>query len=963
MLHSTFSKFPFLGGVFALTLSANGLCANEAPTPIVIENHMALANEAGEIVAPKATNDQEAFLIRRIAEFWKDGDFRIVKMQIIEFFDKYPESALKEYFLGILGDLYLQENNPTLALEAYEQIESRDLFEKILINKLHCYYDLNRYAEIVEQGAPFLNVSSSEFAHRQHELSFLVAEGYFRQGLDLEDGDITKVSYYENALPLYESLESTAYREVAQFALAESHRIIGNHETASKLYLDLAERYPEQQDDLLFQAGNLQAQYDQTAAIGTFSRIIDRGGRRSSEAMFNRLILLFKTDQYSSVLNDYEEVAGIVPESNIPTYKYIVGKSYYALEQFQEATGPLSEYISTQKEPSDQLKNALLIQMTCAQQLVDEPLYAQSLDMYQSLFPEDGELPKALFLHAVMLKENGSMELAREKMQIIKEKFPQFESEEHFMFEYGYLAHEAGEWKKAYETFSEYLDSYHDSENTLAAWKIYFSSALHRLDEGDAEYPKSEFFADITSVLAIEGLFTEAELDTYKLLYARTSYELGKFEDTYEYLAGLLETFSEENQSIQAAEAHYLSAICLYEQQSEHLAFCEHLESAMRLDPGTYDKGSTHVHLFNGYLVASGLASEKEVANAQLADQAASHLFTAVSRDDVFIKSENTLWLANHYYQKVKDHTEKHWTATVNDTEELQEYASRAASLFEKELYQENGRELKQISGESLAYEPEVLKLANLYALQGKQQDRLILVSSLLEQQSSVESLEWQYKKHALYELGQAYKSLGNPDKALETFNYISTFTTAMPTVMSNSAAFEVASMQYKLIDAQNLRESNDEVMAVLNQLKELQIRKNALSEPVHLEAALEYTTIRSELASANEKNERNRFFLNRMKEDFESRTDTIGAEYHETLEANAEKKALYGCYMKFVDGELMRLEAEKKLQTESRSEFEEVSESALALFEEVKNSPYTPQELYLRTVESIEKINAVSAY
>lgn len=963
MLHSSFSKFPFLGGVFALTLSLNGINANEMPNPIVIQNYMAQANEAGEIIAPRATNDEEAFLIRRIAEFWKDGDFRIVKMQIIEFFDKYPESALKEYFLGILGDLYLQENNPTLALEAYEQIHSRDLVEKILINKLHCYYDLNKYSEIVEQGSPYLSISSSEFSHRQHELSFLVAEGYFRQGLQLDDSDPQKVDFYQSSFALYTSLKDTAYREVAQFALAESNRVLGNYEEGARLYLDLADRYPEQQDDLLFQAGNLQAQFDSIAAIGTFSRVIDGGGKRSSEAMFNRLILLFKTEQYSSVLNDYEQVAGIVPEANIPTYKYVVGKSYYALEQYQEATSPLTEYITTQGEPSEQLKNALLIQMTCAQKLTDEPLYAQSLDMYQSLFPEDPELPKALFLHAVMLKENGSMDLAREKMQFIKEKFPNFESEEHFMFEYGYLAHEAGEWEKAYDTFSQYLDVYHSSENTLAAWKIFFSAALHRLDENDARYPKERFFEDISQVLSIDGIFTEDEMTTYKLLYAKTNYELGRYQDAYEYLAQLIPTLSEERNPLQIAEAHYLSAVCLYEQQHDMLSFCHHLENAMQLDPNTYDTGNTHVHLFNGYLIASGLSGEKSVSDEQLADNAATHLFTALSRGDIAIKSENALWLANHYYQKVKNHTDSHWTASVKDSDEAMENGARATHLFERELLSSESRDLKQINETMLSYEPEVLKLAHLYALQGKQQERLQLLSSLLEQQSTIASVDWQYKKHALYELGQTYKALGNQEKALETFNYISTFTTAMPTVMSNSAAYEVASMHYKLLDAQNIHESNPEVITVLNQLKELQIRKNALSEPTHLEAAIEYVAIRTDLAAADEKNERTRFFLNRMKEDFGSRTDTIGQEYHETLEANSEKKALYECYMKFVDGELLRLEAEQKLALGNRNEFEEVSEQALTLFEEVKTSQRTPKELYLRTMQSIEKVNAMNAY
>lgn len=42
--------------------------------------------EAKQVVKTTQTqSDEEAFLIRRIAEFWKDGDFAIVKTQIVDF--------------------------------------------------------------------------------------------------------------------------------------------------------------------------------------------------------------------------------------------------------------------------------------------------------------------------------------------------------------------------------------------------------------------------------------------------------------------------------------------------------------------------------------------------------------------------------------------------------------------------------------------------------------------------------------------------------------------------------------------------------------------------------------------------------------------------------------------------------------------------------------------------------------
>eukprot|EP01066_Platyproteum_vivax_P002292 Platyproteum_vivax@DN12807_c0_g1_i1.p1 len=102
-------------------------------------------------------SDEEAFLIRRIAEFWKDGDFGIVKTQIVAFLDKYPESELKDCFLGILGDIYLQENKYENALSSYQQIQNSFVMEKTILNKLQCYYELDQYPELSTDGRPFLS--------------------------------------------------------------------------------------------------------------------------------------------------------------------------------------------------------------------------------------------------------------------------------------------------------------------------------------------------------------------------------------------------------------------------------------------------------------------------------------------------------------------------------------------------------------------------------------------------------------------------------------------------------------------------------------------------------------------------------------------------------------------------------------------------------------------------------------
>ena len=111
------------------------------------------ANESTKI---SEMHSEEAFLIRRIAEFWKDGDYDIVKSQITHFLAQFPGSLHRDYFHGILGDLYLYENDPKSALSYYQQIADEEILSKTVVNKLQALYALDQYEELANSARPFL---------------------------------------------------------------------------------------------------------------------------------------------------------------------------------------------------------------------------------------------------------------------------------------------------------------------------------------------------------------------------------------------------------------------------------------------------------------------------------------------------------------------------------------------------------------------------------------------------------------------------------------------------------------------------------------------------------------------------------------------------------------------------------------------------------------------------------------
>lgn len=915
-------------------------------------------------------SDEEAFLIRRIAEFWKDGDFGIVKTQIVDFLDKYPDSKLKDYFLGILGDIYLQENNYEGALTTYQDIQDPGVVEKTILNKLQCYYELDQYDALANDGRPFLSSTSSNIQGRKEELYFLMGEALFRKSLDEENAQM-KQTLAREARGYYEKLQGSQYGEITEFALAEIAGTLGEYEAAAVAYLNLAEKHPNMKEDLLFQVASLEAKFNKLGAAETFRKVKDMDGKRSKEAAFNLMVLLFQNEEYEEVITTYENVAPFVPEEYQPTFNFIVGKSFFSSGHYQSAKGPMQRYIDSTYSPSDQLKNALLIQMTCAHQINDEALFNISFEKLDSLFPNDEEIPKALFMHAMLLKEQGAISRADEKLKLIKEQYNNFEDQESFIFEYGLLAHQNERWDESYDAFKEYVVQFPESSRIDAAWKLFLSSSLNLYKHADEEdvngYHKGEFFADLQEVLKNAEYFNTDELKDYSLLYAKTAYELDYYSDALRCLQDYLFTqVTEEKDASVLAEAHFVAGLCHAELQADNSAFCMHLEQAMALNPDLYDSPTTHLQLYNAYISLAGFGEADQVpANPQqqkeFIENAAEHLQEATMKGNLAIKEENRLWLANHYYQKVKEFYDGSRSQEAAVHPEVANAIDRASSHYQAILF--SGQKLTEISANNLHLEHEMLKFAKLLEYQGNNSQKLAVVKDLLEQQSEKPEINWTSQKQALFELATAYDALGQKERAYETYSFINSQANHFPTALANNASLEAARLHFELLEEGLKNESNEEVLAILNDLKELQIRKNASSEPAHLEAALEYARIRSEISNPEEQDNRYLFFLSRIQDDFTSQEDLVTQDYLVSIGKTEEKKQLFEAYMKFIDAEKVRLEAKHMYQQERLGEMEELHEHALSLYNEIKNNPNTPSDLCSRITSSIQEINNLNAY
>ena len=78
-------------------------------------------------------NIDEALFLRRIAEFWEEGELQIAKQQMEKFISLHPDSQYFDPIAAALGDLFFKEKHYQEALSYYVRIQESEMQEKIFL--------------------------------------------------------------------------------------------------------------------------------------------------------------------------------------------------------------------------------------------------------------------------------------------------------------------------------------------------------------------------------------------------------------------------------------------------------------------------------------------------------------------------------------------------------------------------------------------------------------------------------------------------------------------------------------------------------------------------------------------------------------------------------------------------------------------------------------------------------------
>ena len=367
----------------------------------------------------EAKSEGEALFLRRIADFWQEGEYQIAKSQMEEFLTTYPNSAFSDALSSALGDLALREKNYSTALNYYAKITNADLCARVFFNRMQCLYSMEWYATLADECEAFLQ---KELQDPQHQLqtTYYLAIALYQQCLNASKEPELLLKLAQRARPAFETLFQSEWKKEVAAAFAHLLCILKEFPRASSIYSDLAQQTPEAEEDLFFQAALIQAEYDKEGAAKAFEIIAYKGKGKAQEAAYNRLVLCFDAGQYETILQERDQFLSQIPPDRLGMGHLFIGRSWLATHQYPEAKEALKHYLLTASS-GETLRNALIFLIDASFRSDDRASLELALARLHTSFPNDPEIAKGRFSRALMLKKEQRLDEARQELNALIE--------------------------------------------------------------------------------------------------------------------------------------------------------------------------------------------------------------------------------------------------------------------------------------------------------------------------------------------------------------------------------------------------------------------------------------------------------------------------------------------------------------------------------------------------------------
>lgn len=829
---------------------------------------------------------EEALALRRIVDFWEEGEYQIAKNQMEDFLAEFSENPYSDTLRMALGDLFLREKNYQTALNYYAQIADRRLADQAMTNRMQCLYHLQWHATLADECEAYLQRNPEYSTEKERlEATYFLAIALYQQCLIPSKDEATVKALAERAKPYFEMLASSELSDEVAGASAHLRCILKDYEGASKIYLDLSKKNGPS-EELLFQAALIQSKYDKSIALQTFDQIAKQAGSLAQEAAYNELILSFDLGKHEEIICHKESILQAIPKERIGLAHLFIGQSFLALNQYQEAAAELSAFLDANTTP-DSIRPALLHLLEAAYCASDLHLLDEAIERLKAFNPLDESLPKALFSRAYLLKKNRQFEEAKAQLRSLLIQYPQFTDRPLVSFEIAHLEATASHWTACREAALFFLQEYSSHELSAFAWRYVATSSIQLANQ--AKEFKAQCIQDLENFLQSADFLSPSERLDFQFQLAKVYFETGSIAKCSALLQSSLQN---ETSFDHKANAKLLYALC---EREDREFFCNWAEAALCEGADLLPITDQHLALFNAYLARS----------EEYLEPAALHLYKAF-QCKADIQLSNLLWLANYAFEKF---------------EQIPDQAQCAFEVISYLL----ANHPQPMTQDTLYLEPLYLKAAKLYRYFGDTEASIACLKTLNDQYISNPSLSWNVQNEAKLFLAESILQNGQTGEAQVFFDEISS-SALLKDRFAAAASLQSARLKRSL--------ENPDYPSILSKLKDLVLQKKLENEPIHLEAALEYIDLQTQLETPEKKPNKRLYLLEKMKNEFQAQEDLLSRDYHAARMQLKEQNRTYLAYMDYLDAQILLTQSELQSDPERQKELQAKAKDILLQME-----------------------------
>lgn len=819
----------------------------------------ALTLEAKELT----TSLNEKIALKKLTGYWEEKDEALSETALIEFLNKYPQSAYCDQLHAMLGDLYFSQKHYPQAIEAYAQIQERKMQQRAAFRYLHSLYEAKHFEEFL--ACADATLKHNKFSKEERDiLHFELAEASYHLGGLRAAQEQEKL--FQQAISYYKKLQGTPFEQDSLLPLAELYVFFQDYPYAVKTYQQLAKLTEGNAEEFLFYAGSLQVLYDKPAALRTFDQVFNLKGALSKKAGYNLLSLLFQMQRYQDVITASIHIDNHLPEDKQVIAQYYLGKSLFYEKDFEGAVEILEELF--QDDLSQELRQHLtLTLLSCAKELHDLSLCDR---IAKHLNTQDPLLETTLCIHASLSREHKEWAIAREDLQVLLDHYPDHKEKASLSYDLALLLMQEGKEEEASEAFASFLTLYPDSPHKKDAMRNLLHLRSLSVKKGGNE---TEFAALLEKMLQEQDLFSPQELKDNLFLLAQTHTRLKQLSQARQELTAFVTSYPNDPLT---SQAYLLLAHCLQHENPQ--LYASALEQALSLNGALDQESKWHRLLFNTYIQLCTQASAEEKSHWR--DLAAEHLFKVT---DGSISLNNQRWLASYYLDNPK-------------------YQERAIQILERIVHFGSTEPLISLETES-----EVMRLSSLYKEAKEYEKGAQLLKALCTEQKEKPDRDWKYLRMAQFELGRFYTLLGQYEQAVDLYQQLISSSSHVLSYFALAAQLELAKLTTRDLDSLQKEEQRKQIAQACDLLKEIEIKRQIVSEPLHIEASLCYVDLKTKLALPTLQDDKKSLLLE------QSKKELLKLDIGESIPED--KRALIANYLAYIDIQLAYLKKEISLQ------------------------------------------------